>query len=175
MICFDEFGPMEIKPYGGSGWYRKTKPKRLPATYNRTQGVKQLLAGFDLGKDKIYAHVKDRKRWPEVLAFLKYLRTKYPDYKRLYIVLDNFSPHIKLEVKAWAKKNKVTLVYTPTNASWLNRIECHFAPIRKFVFAGSNYANHHELALALRKYIRWRNKNTKHPKILKAQNKVKVL
>jgi hypothetical protein len=42
-------------------------------------------------------------------------------------VLENFSPHLSTtddpRVGAWAAANNVELAYTPTNASWLNRIE----------------------------------------------------
>lgn len=30
------------------------------------------------------------------------------------------------------EKNDIELVFLPTNASWLNRIECHFTALRKF-------------------------------------------
>ena len=46
------------------------------------------------------------------------------------IVLDNFSPHLSTNddprISIWAAANNVELAYTPTNASWLNRIEAQF-------------------------------------------------
>jgi hypothetical protein len=42
-------------------------------------------------------------------------------------VLDNFSPRLPTKkdsrVGDWAAANNVELTYTPTNSSWLNRIE----------------------------------------------------
>jgi len=108
-----------------------------------------------------------------VLTFLKYLRRRYPGEK-LYIVLDNFSPHKHKKVIKWAAQHNVVLVYTPTYASWLNRIECHFGPHRHFVLKSAYYQSHEELAIAIRRYIRWRNKNAKNDEILKEQNKIKV-
>ncbi|WP_276207695.1 transposase [Paludifilum halophilum] len=114
------------------------------------------------------------KRHQDVLSFLQVLRRRYHRSERLYIVLDNFSPHHHRKVKAWAKENHVKWVYTPTYASWLNRIECHFVPLRKFVLEGSNYSFHGELMKAIQEYIRWRNKNKRHAAILREQNKIKV-
>lgn len=165
---------MEIRPIAGQCWAEKRKPDRQPATYTRTQGVRHLLAAYDLKDDKLYAHNKARKTHKEFLQFLKILRRRYSRKERLYIVLDNFSPHHKQTVKEWAAVNNIELVYTPTYASWLNRIECHFGPLRKFVLRNSNYKNHKELAKAIQEYIRWRNRHAKHPRILKEQNKVKV-
>ncbi|PMB09050.1 hypothetical protein CEN49_07800 [Fischerella thermalis CCMEE 5273] len=88
------------------------------------------------------------------------MRRRYHRSERLYIVLDNFSPPHHQKVKAWAKENNLELVYTPTYASRLNRIECHFGPLRKFVLDGSNYSSHDELMS--QKYIGWRNKNKQH-------------
>jgi hypothetical protein len=42
-------------------------------------------------------------------------------------VLDNFSPHLTAKkdtrVGDWAAANNVEFAYTPTDSSWLNRIE----------------------------------------------------
>ena len=173
MICLDEFGPLELRPYPGVNWAKAKKPNRLAANYRRLKGVRHLLAAYDVKDDKIFAHHKKRKTHKEVLTFLKYLRRRYPGEK-LYMILDNFSPHKHKKVIQWAAQNNVVLVYTPTYASWLNRIECHFGPLRHFVLKNAYYQCHEELASAIRKYIRWRNKNAKNDEILKEQNKIKV-
>lgn len=171
MICLDEFGPLSIQPYPGKGWYKEKQADRLPATYSRKHGVRHLIAALDLKTNKLYGHNKKRKRHQDLLAFLKVLRERYSLDECLYIILDNFSPHRHQKIRAWAEENNVKLVYTPTNASWLNRIECHFGPLRKFVLEGSNYQSHQELAKAIRDYIRWRNKHKSHEAILNEQRK----
>jgi len=88
--------------------------------------------------------------------------------------LDNFSPHKHKKVLDWVEKNNVVLVYTPTYASWLNRIECHFGPLRYFVLKNSYYKEHEELASAIRKYLSWRNRDVNNERILKEQKKIKV-
>uniref|UniRef100_UPI00145D574E transposase n=1 Tax=Kyrpidia tusciae TaxID=33943 RepID=UPI00145D574E len=103
------------------------------------------------------------------------LRRRYHRSERLYVVLDNFSPHKHRTVTEGAAENNVELVFTPTQASWLNRTECHFAPLRSFVLRGSNYPHHEALATAIRSYLRWRTKHSRHASLLREQKKIKVV
>lgn len=171
----DEFGPLSLQPYRGKGWFPKCRPTRLRATYNRPHGVKHLLAALDLKPDQLYGHATKSKKHQDILRLLQVLRRRFHRSERLYIILDNFFPHHHHKVKDWAKVNNVELVYTPTYASWLNRIECHFGPLRKFVLEGSDFAKHKDLGLALQAYLRWRNKNKRKAIILRQQNKIKVV
>lgn len=171
VICIDEFGPLDLKPELGQNWRPKGKPDRVPATYRRTQGVQFLFAAYDLYADKLYGHMKQRRRWNEFLQFLKTVRKRYPNEECLYIVLDNLRVHKKAEVMEWVAKNNIEFVFTPTNASWLNRIECHFAPIRKFALQNTAYKTKKEQAKAIRRYIAWRNANKNHPKIKELEKK----
>ena len=100
-----------------------------------------------------------RKRWREVLLFLKHVRAKYPSKIRLFVILDNFSPHKRPEVLEWADGANVELVFTPTYASWLNRIEAIFSGVRYFALANSDYRNHDETRSAIFAYVAWRNRN----------------
>src|SRR3954462_12535804 len=88
-----------------------------------------MFAGLDLASGQLFYRFRDRKRWQEFLDFLRQLRTRFP-VGRLYIVCDNFSPHRKAEVATWCADHDVELVFTPSNASWLNRIECEFTALR---------------------------------------------
>ena len=77
--------------------------------------------------DKLWVRCFKRKRWQEVLAFLKYIRSKFPQHIQLYIMLDNWSPHKRKEVVTWAASADVKFAFTPTYAPWLNRIEGIFS------------------------------------------------
>jgi hypothetical protein len=66
----------------------------------------------------------DGKRWQEFLAFVKQLRTRFST-GRLYVLCDNFSPHKKTQVIDWCAAHDTELVFTPSNASWLNWIVRH--------------------------------------------------
>ena len=75
-----------------------------------------------------------------MLEFLKDIRRRYPAEVTVYIVMDNLSAHWTPEIRQWAINSNVGLLPTPTNASHLNRIECHFWAYVEFVINGSDYA-----------------------------------
>ncbi|MFD5749005.1 transposase [Streptomyces sp. NPDC127033] len=84
--------------------------------------------------------------------------------ERIAIVCDNFSPHLTTKkcqrVGTWAAANNVEIAYTPTNSSWLNRIEAQFTALRYFTLDGTDHAGHKEQGSMIRRYIIWRNKHT---------------
>ncbi len=175
VICLDEYGPIEVRPCLGSNWKPIGKPDRVPATYSRDHGVRHLLASYNVHEDKIDGIIRKRKRHQEFLQLLERERAKYPLEIKLYFVMDNFSAHSTPEIDGWLEKNNGERVLTATNASWMNRIECHFYPLKKFSIENSNPKNHGELGRSIRKYMRWRNKHPRKKKILEAQTKTRTL
>ncbi|AZQ40957.1 IS630 family transposase [Streptomyces cyaneochromogenes] len=156
VICVDEFGPLNLMPRKGKAWRPAGRPRRLRATYNRYGGVMHMLAALDLVTGKISYRIRTRKRWREFLGLLKTLRQRWPEQK-LYVVLDNFSPHKHAEVRTWAADHDVELVFLPTYGSWLNWIESEFAALRYFALNGTDHRTHAEQNAAIAAYIRWRN------------------
>jgi len=170
IFCVDEFGPLNLQPRPGRQWAaisgKGKEPGRAPrprmrATYTRTAGVRHLFAAYDLREDKLYGHIKPRKTRTRFLEFCRYLRSLYPPATRIAIICDNFSPHLSTakdgRVGAWAAASNVELAYTPTNSSWLNRIEAQFTALRYFALDGTDHASHQEQASMIRRYIIWRN------------------
>ena len=123
VICMDEFGPLNLLPRSGKQWAPRIvkgdessaepRRRRRRATFNKTSGVRHLMAAYDLNTDKMYGHVKTTKDRTRFLEFCRYLRTLYPPNTRIAIVLDNFSPHLSTKVNTrvgdWRK---------PTTWSW---------------------------------------------------------
>ena len=75
----------------------------------------------------------------------------------LQVVLDNAGYHLKAEVLSYAASHRIQFYWTPTNASWLNRIECHFTALRKFALDNTDYRSHKEQQEAIERYLSWRN------------------
>jgi transposase len=159
-VCVDEFGPLNLQPRHGGCWAggrTRKRVERLRATYNRRGGVHHFLAAYDLETGRLFGRFTERKTWRDWLSFLRWLRRRYPKQERLHLVMDNFKPHSKGEVVAWARTHNVTFVFTPTNASWLNRIECQFTALRKFSLNTSDYTTHEDQQDAINSYLSWRN------------------
>ncbi|MBV9357812.1 MAG: transposase [Chloroflexi bacterium] len=157
MVCFDQFGPISLQPYPGHCYARRKRPWRRRATYTRRQRAGYFLGGYDVHDDLLFGSYGLAKTSGEVLAFYQAVRRRYPRDRRIYLVNDNLSLHWTPAIRVWASDHNVELVPTPTYASYLNRIECHFQPLRELVINASDYATHTELASAFRRYLYRRN------------------
>ncbi|KUN55348.1 transposase [Streptomyces avermitilis] len=171
VFAFDEFGPLGIRPIGGSCWAEQTRPDRLPATYHRTHGVRYFHGCYSVGDDRLWGVNRRKKGSGNTLAALKSIRAARPDGAPIYVILDNLSAHKGADIRRWAKKHKVELCFTPTYASWANPIEAHFGPLRQFTIANSHHPNHTVQTRALHSYLRWRNANARHCDVLAAERK----
>jgi transposase len=157
-LCVDEFGPLNLQPRHGHCLAGPGKGvERLRATYRRTGGVRHFLAVYDVESDRLTGQFTRRKTWVEFLKFLKWVRQRYPRDQVLHIVLDNYGPHVKAEVREWAAAHRIRFYFTPTQASWLNRIEAHFAALKKFALDNSDFRTHHEQQASIEDYLLWRN------------------
>jgi transposase len=157
-ICVDEFGPLNLQPRHGTCWAgRGRRVQRHRATYTRTGGVRHFLAAYDLETGRLTGLFRRRKTWVEFLQLLKWLRSRYPAGQVLHVVLDNYSPHVKEEVRLWAFGHNVRLYFTPSQASWLNRIESQFTALKEFALNNSDFRSHEEQILAILRYLDWHN------------------
>ena len=134
----------------------------MRATYTRTAGVRHLFAAYELGEDKLFGHIKPRKTRARFLEFCRYLRSLYPPAGPDRDHLRQLQPAPDHRARtagsgAWAAANNVEIAYTPTNSSWLNRIEAQFTALRYFALDGTDHASHKEQASMIRRYIIWRN------------------
>ena len=170
-FAFDEFGPLNIRPVGGNCWAPKNQPQRQPANYHKLHGVRQFHGCYSIGDDTMWGVVRHRKSAVNVLAGLKSIRDARPDGNKIYVILDNLNSHKGLKLRAWAKRHKVELCFTPTYSSWANPIEAHFGPLREFVMNNSNHPNHVVLTRRIHAHLRWRNANARSPKILREQRR----
>ncbi len=187
IFCVDEFGPLNLQPRPGRQWAavsgKGKEPGRAPrrrmrAAYTRTAGVRHLLAAYELGEDKLFGHIKPRKTRARFLEFCRYLRSLYPPETRIAIVCDNFSPHLTTakdpRVGEWATTSNVEIAYTPTNSSWLNRVEAQFTALRYFALDGTDHASHKQQASMIRRYIIWRNNNAYDQRLRRVVTRVNV-
>jgi len=165
-ISIDEFGPLNLLPRHGRHYARTGHVDRLRATYNRHGGVRHMFGAYDLERDTLVGTFASKKNWTTFLAFLKWLRQRYPRKEMLHVILDNATYHHKAEVQAYAAGHNIKFYWTPTNASWLNRIECHFTALKKFALDNTDYRSHQEQQEAIEQYLSWRN----HKRDISVQN-----
>jgi transposase len=158
VVCFDECGPLELRPLPGRGWARVGHPQRFRATYRRLQGTEQLLAFYDVHADCLVGQVRKRKTVKDLLAVFARLRACYPMATRLYVVMDNLNTHKHVRLRTFMAAHNIEPVYTPTYASWLNAIEAHFGPLKKFAITGTDDPSHEYRRWRIARYLTWRNR-----------------
>lgn len=128
-----------------------------------------------MGADRLWGRLEARRVTAKVvLEFFRDIRRRYPEGVTIYIVMDNLSAHWTKEIRQWATDNNVGLLATPTNASLLNRIECHFSPYVEFVINNSDYPDWATFSKASTFYIRRRNRDHRDPRITELENRRKV-
>ncbi|MFD7336789.1 helix-turn-helix domain-containing protein [Streptomyces violascens] len=132
----DEFGPLNLMPHPGRQWAEHG------------------------GKHKNPDREPRRRR--------RATYNRYGGVRHLFAALDltrdKLYGHIKptkrcQRVGTWAAANNVEIAYTPTNSSWLNRIEAQFTALCYFTLDGTDRASHKEQCSMIRRYIVWRNRH----------------
>ena len=174
VVCFDEMGPIQLIPHHGSGWVAHKRPERLRATYSKKLGVRYLFGAYDVHADRLHGRLRAHKNAGEVLAFYRQIRMRYDRRLRIYLIADNLSTHKTPAIRAWAAESNVELVFTPTYASFLNRIECHFWGIGEFVLNNADYHSWHALAKAMADHIRYRNGPHRDQRLIAAERKLLI-
>jgi transposase len=174
VVCFDEMGPIGLIPHHGSGWAPEKLPERLRATYSKPNGVRYLFGAYDVHADRLHGRLRAHKNAVEVLGFYRQIRMRYDPRLRIYLIADNLSTHKTPAIREWAATSNVELVFTPTYASFLNRIECHFWAIGEFVIKNADYPNWPALAKAMADHIHYRNGPHRDQQLIKAERRLLI-
>ena len=171
-FAFDEFGPLTIKPVGGSAWAPTGKPQRLRANYHKPHGSRQFYAWYSIGADRLCGHHRAVQGIGADVAGAAsdpgQRRRRRTDPRDLGQPQPPQEPGRARVVRgqrmsSWSSPR-------PT-ASWANPIEAHFGPLRQFVIANSDHPDHRALGRAIRSYLRWRNTHTRDPEVLDAERR----
>jgi len=120
-FAFDEFGPLTIKPVGGSAWAPVGKPQRLRANYHKPHGSRQLFPCYSIGQDRLWGTIEKVKGWAPTLRALQSIRARVDDGEPIHVILDNLNHHKNRTLREWCDANGVELVFTPTYASGRTR------------------------------------------------------
>jgi hypothetical protein len=109
-----------------------------------------------------------------VLGFYRQIRMRYDPGLRIYLIADNLSTHKTPAIYDWAADSNVELVFTPTYASFLNPIECHFCGIGEFVINNADYPDWDTLAKTMADHIRYRNGPHRDHRLIAAERRLLV-
>lgn len=149
---------MELRPIAGVCLARKGHPQRVRATYHRKAGIEQLLAFYDVHGDVLEGVIHKRKTSKDILHAWRRLRKCYPSKERINLIMDNLSSHYHKSLTKFAREHRITLVPTPTYASWLNLIEAQFTALKSFCLSNSDDLDHRERRSRIYRYLTARNR-----------------
>src|SRR5258705_253541 len=119
-----------------------TRPRKLglPFTHWSMRKLAAYLTGrYSLAEDRLWGVTHEHKGGKHTLSAFKSIGAARPDGAPIYIICDNLAANTTPAIRAWARRNKVELCLTPTNASWADPIEAQFGPLRAFTVANSDY------------------------------------
>ena len=109
-----------------------------------------------------------------MLAFMRQIRLAYPARQRIYRIQDNLSANWVPPIRAYAAANRIELVATPTYASYLNPVECHFSALSQFVVCNADYLDWDAFGYALARHVRYRNTDHRDQRITLAEARHRI-
>lgn len=165
VVSFDQMGPVSLRPTAGAGWAPRGRPERQRADYNRRAGVHA---------DRLRVRLRPKRAGTDMLWFMHQIRLAYPARRTIYWIQDNLSANWVPPIRAYAAANRIELVPTPTYASYLNPIECHFSALTQFVVSNADYPNWEAFGYALANYTRYPNSDHRDQRIAAAEAKHRI-
>lgn len=157
VLSADEIGPIQLVPQGGSGWFPKGTPGRIPAEYHREFGTAYYFLMLNVYHQTLSGQIYRSKHSTNWQEFVAEERAKYPPEQPVYLIQDGLSTHWTPAVRQWAREHEVILVPTATHASWMNPVETHAKGIEELALPGTEFTSVVELGEALDRAVEYRN------------------
>ena len=124
MVFLDQMGYGRW-PDAAATWTQEAPaPRRVAERLGSNERKWRLIGALNARSGQVTSldnYIVGRK---QVIRFLRLLDATYPDARRIYVVLDNWSIHRHPDVQeALESLPRLELVWLPTYAPWLNPIE----------------------------------------------------
>ena len=140
---------------------RQGRARTQTHDYKR-HGTTTLFAALNALEGTVIGQCAPRHRHQEYLKFLDLLEERTDADKEVHLIVDNYATHKHRKVQAWFKKHpRFAVHYTPTSASWLNRVERFFRDLTVRRVRAGVFRSVAELEAAITDYIRQHNQSPK--------------
>ena len=162
VLCCDEKSQIQALDRTQPGLpLKKGRAQTMTHDYKRN-GTTTLFAALNILNGKVISQCKARHTNVEWLKFLRRIDRETPKAKELHLIADNYATHKHPAVRAWLEKHpRFHMHFTPTSASWLNRVERFFRNITCERIRRGVFTSVAELNTAINDYIAHHNE---HPK-----------
>jgi transposase len=129
---------------------------------DKRNGTTTLFAALNVLTGAVIGRCLPRHRRREFLRFLKQIDIKTPADLDLHLIVDNYATHKTAEVRRWlAAHPRFHLHFTPTSASWVNRVERFFAEITEKRIRRGTFKSVADLEKAIMDYLEHHNADPK--------------
>ncbi|MEY8828607.1 IS630 family transposase [Sedimentitalea sp. XS_ASV28] len=146
--------------------------ERRTHTYIR-HGTTSLFAALDIATGAVIGKCYKRHRATEFLDFLKRIDAEMPNGPDVHLVMDNYATHKTPRIKAWlARRPHWHVRFTPTSASWINRVERWFAELTRKQLQRGVHRSTAELEADIAAFIDAHNENPKLYKWVKSADEI---
>ena len=162
VLCCDEKSQVQALDRTQPGLpLKKGRASTMTHDYKRN-GTTTLFAALNVLDGQIIAQCQERHRHTEWLKFLKKIDRETPKGKTLHLIADNYATHKHPNVQKWLEKHpRFNMHFTPTSASWLNRVERFFRDISENRLRRGVFTSVAELVAAIDGYVAHHNTNPK--------------
>jgi transposase len=132
---------------------RAGQVERHTHDYKRN-GTLSLFAALEVATGEVTEQTRERHTGADFLAFLRLLDRRY-GRAEVHVVLDNVSTHKTPDVQAWlARRPHFHFHFTPTSASWMNKVETWFGILSRQAIRRGSFENVRALVAAIERFTR---------------------
>jgi hypothetical protein len=105
-------------------------------------GTRDLFAALDVRSGTVIGKVHQRHRSEEFRHVLDTVDANTPPELDLPLILDTAATHQTAPIQRWVlKRRRVHLHFTPTSASWIDRVECWFSLLQRRALERAAFAS----------------------------------
>ena len=122
----------------GHGWIRKGEDRELKSNTGRSRFNIHGAMNAETFETTIVASESNIDHESTIALFVQLLHL-YPFAKKIHVILDNAKYHYSKEVKGFASKNRINVVYLPAYSPELNLIERLWKVFKKNVIYNKYY------------------------------------
>ena len=162
VLCGDEKSQVQALDRTQPGLpLKKGRAQTMTHDYKR-HGTTTLFAALNVLDGQVIGQCQPRHTHVEWLKFLRQIDRETPKDKTLHLIADNYATHKHPAVQQWlAKHPRFNMHFTPTSASWLNRVERFFRDLATERLRRGVFTSVAELIAAIDEYIAQHNTNPK--------------
>jgi transposase len=162
VLCVDEKSQIQALDRSQPGLpIKKGRCGTMTHDYKR-HGTTTLFAALNFLEGTVIGECMPRHRHQEYLKFLRKLDREVPSGLQLHLIVDNYSTHKHVAVRAWLEKHpRFHMHYIPTSSSWLNLVERWFRELTQKRLRRGTFTGVKELIAAIQEYLAHNNKQPK--------------